>query len=970
MKKIIHVFCLLCLMINTPVANAQTKTLASSTNQTTTAVSSSTENDVWSTLIETPLTLTAGTKVLVEATIEVDIAEGKKDIQAQFRLTDGVNYSQIISRLVEQKSYDDKGLVAISFIFEYASITGSKTFTLQQLKNQAGGQKDLFKAKAIITAIEIERADVALPNGQGSNAAVLTNTTTFSQVTATNAVVLEKQANIYIVTTFSTSIESGLNINGDWTLRESLNGGGYTPIDNTQITRTVLDANAIGAATIVTMISRPAGTYNFELAHKKVTTGADILTTSGATISAIALTGTVATGSDVFASVNALYNSNDNATSTYEPIIAETITPPSNATNQLFMHTSFNMTSVGIIENATYQFNSNATFTNFEIQRYVPAGKTGSGGLIGIVSGLNTGSSYTISFEHKISPNPGNTLTTFNVNAIGFYLNSSPKFTWDGDTDSNWNTASNWDLNAVPGASDIVTIPSGMSNNPIVSTSGNRCYNLTVESGASVTVNAGQDLTITGNLNQEGLLTLESTATTYASLIVNGISTGNVDYKRHVNLATANDLISAPVTGQTFGDFSTANPTIYQNPANNTEKLFGGFNNDTNLYATYDIAIPSEAAIILTPGIGYRAGSTNNSTFTFTGTVNNKTVTTPIKIGAFPSRWNLIGNPYPSYLKVEDFINTNTAVMDPTTVALYGFNNETDSGATGIWTIYNLNTIGTNPLITPGQGFYVAAASTTPTNISFSPSMRSIGSSDDFIQGKSASENLNLKLQITNSTKTFSTDFYFNNNSTLGLDPGYDAAVFGSSAPSFAIYSHLIEANTGRAMAIQSLNTKSSTNAVVPLGINTKAGDEVTLRIAKSNLPENIFVYLEDNVTNKITLLNEVNYTFTTTEDLASTGRFYLNFKTSKVLTVDDNLQKENGLQLYTTPNNILFINGQINETSTIYLFNIQGKKVMTRQIKTNNISTQIDLSQYNSGIYIVQVKNNLINKTKKVIIR
>ncbi|SNR30173.1 Por secretion system C-terminal sorting domain-containing protein [Lutibacter agarilyticus] len=970
MKKFTLITSLLFLILNTSFINAQTKTLVSSTNQTTTAVSSGINNNIWTDVTSTLLTLTAGTKVLVEATIEVDVAGDKKDIEAQFRLTDGTSESEIISRLVEQKSYNDKGLVAISFIFNYASTTGSKTFTLQQSKNQTGNQKDAFSSKAIITAIEIESTAVALPNGQGSLTSLSASDITFSQVTATNAIVLEKQATIYIVSTFSTSTSSNAEATGEWVLRESTNGGTtYTTIDDTQITRTILDATSIGAATIVTLINRPAGTYNFELAYK-VNSGSNIIT-SGATISAIALKGTEATGGDVFASVAALFNSDDNSTSTYKPIFAETITPPSNASNQLFLRTSFNMTATGgDIAYATYQFDSNASFTNFEIQRYVPDGKIGSGGLIGIVSGLNTGSSYDISFEHKISPNPGNTLTTFNVNAIGFYLTSSPKFTWEGNTDSNWNTASNWDLNVVPGASDIITIPSGMSNNPIISTSGNRCYNLTVESGASLTVNAGQDLTITGNLNQVGLLTLESTSTTYASLIANGTATGAVNYKRHVNIATANDLISAPVTGQTFGDFSTDNPTLFPNPANNTEKLFGAFDNDTNLYFTYDTAIPAEAAIILTPGIGYRAGSTDNGTFTFTGTVNNETVTTPIKIGAFPSRWNLIGNPYPSYLKVEDFINTNTAVMDPTTVALYGFNNETDSGASGIWTIYNLNTIGTNPLITPGQGFYVAATSTTPADITFSPSMRSIGSSDDFIQGKSASENLNLKLQITNSTKSFSTDFYFNNNSSVGLDPGYDAAVFGSSAPEFSIYSHLIEENTGRDMAIQSLSTKSSTNAVVPLGINTKAGEELTVRITNSNLPENIFIYLEDNVTNKMTLLNEDDYTFIANENLTSTGRFHLSFKTSKVLTVEDELQTETGLQLYTTPNNILFVNGKLNETTSIYLFDMQGRKVTTRQIQANNISTQIDLSQFNSGIYIIQVINNLVNKTKKVIIR
>ena len=179
-----------------------------------------------------------------------------------------------------------------------------------------------------------------------------------------------------------------------------------------------------------------------------------------------------------------------------------------------------------------------------------------------------------------------------------------------------------------------------------------------------------------------------------------------------------------------------------------------------------------------------------------------------------------------------------------------------------------------------------------------------------------------------------------------------------------------MEDNTGIPMAIQSLNPLNVANTTVPLGIHTTAGKEITVSMASSTIPDGIFVYLEDNVTGEMTLLNEGEYAFTANEDLTSTGRFYISFKTAKVLAVEDDLQQENSLQLYTTPSNVLFVNGQLNETTTIHLFDIQGRKMMTRQIEANNTSTQIDLSQFNSGIYIVQVKNNLVNKTKKVIIR
>ena len=107
-------------------------------------------------------------------------------------------------------------------------------------------------------------------------------------------VTLENKADIYIVSTFSTSTTS-TSSTGGWAIRHN-----NSPIS--EITRSILSTTAIGAGTITTLVKGVnPGTHNFDLAHK-TSVGTENITTSGATISVVVLRGTIATGDNVFPS--------------------------------------------------------------------------------------------------------------------------------------------------------------------------------------------------------------------------------------------------------------------------------------------------------------------------------------------------------------------------------------------------------------------------------------------------------------------------------------------------------------------------------------------------------------------------------------------------------------------------------------------------------------------------------------------
>ncbi|MCP4911415.1 MAG: hypothetical protein GY907_11990 [Bacteroidetes bacterium] len=71
-----------------------------------------------------------------------------------------------------------------------------------------------------------------------------------------------------------------------------------------------------------------------------------------------------------------------------------------------------------------------------------------------------------------------------------------------------WNTAANWSTGAVPTTDVNVLIPTGASNYPVISSSGATAKNITVSTSATLTVNDGSDLTLSGNFVNRGTITI------------------------------------------------------------------------------------------------------------------------------------------------------------------------------------------------------------------------------------------------------------------------------------------------------------------------------------------------------------------------------------------------------------------------------------------------------------------------------
>ncbi len=228
--------------------------------------------------------------------------------------------------------------------------------------------------------------------------------------------------------------------------------------------------------------------------------------------------------------------------------------------------------------------------------------------------------------------------------------------------------------------------------------------------------------------------------------------------------------------------------------------------------------------------------------------------------------------------------------------------------------------------------------------------------------------NYNLELQLSTSLDSFKTDFYFNDNASLGLDPGYDAKVFGQGTPGFSIYSHLVEGNTGLAMGIQSLGNADLADTSISLGVNANQGEQLTFSISVNTLPVGISVYLDDTISNTSTLLNSGDYVLTPTKDLSGTGRFFLRFADSALSNVDNTLD---ALRIYTNDiDKTIVITGQLLEATTATVYDLQGRLVVVAPLEISNTRQSIDVSNLSTGVYVVQLTDAVKNKSQKLIIK
>jgi len=448
---------------------------------------------------------------------------------------------------------------------------------------------------------------------------------------------------------------------------------------------------------------------------------------------------------------------------------------------------------------------------------------------------------------------------------------------WIGTTSTNWNTAANW-CNGVPTSTTDVVIPSGTTYSPHVTsdpTTPAVCNNLTINSGAVLTVDAGKALTVNGTttLASAQCLILKSAAGQAAggtgSFIDNGI-TGSGTAKVEKYLSTGRYwYIGSPITSTSavnaYGTMSTV-------PSTGTRDFY--WNEPTHAYVTTvnsDILIPSR-------GYAFEEFGSSPITATYIGNLNTGTVTANLTYTAGTKQgFNLVSNPYPSAI--------NWGSQNSPTTGLTQTNIEQTIQYKVPGTYATWNSMGSGTGVNGGQQYVPAmqafwvrvAAGNSTGNIQFTNAIRVHSSQAAY----KLTDPPNLfRLEISRDTLIDESvvTFYA---AALGGFENYDSPKMLSDEPSYPqLYSYTTNsvqvAVNGQPLLV------SGVERVIPLGYLTNVAGN--LKITATNLAQfdpNTTVYLEDVLLNTTqNLSSNKTYSFTSNAGTFN-SRFKLHFNKS-----------------------------------------------------------------------------------------
>ncbi|RYH76051.1 choice-of-anchor D domain-containing protein [Flavobacteriaceae bacterium 144Ye] len=611
--------------------------------------------------------------------------------------------------------------------------------------------------------------------------------------------------------------------------------------------------------------------------------------------------------------------------------------------------------------------------------------------------------------------------------------------TWDG---TDWRDVSN----------NITTAPTS-SQKAILDGNYNTTANGNIEA-CECEINTGAALTITNNhfVEIQNNITLFGTASilvhpqgAFVQINDDGLVTAdNHDNIRVDKLTAPMDnwyeytYWSSPVEGEIINEGledATTNRRFrfmaqnyrdsYRETNNNNDTSTSGQDNiddpsttGDNTGVDWQLALGSD---IMLPGIGYASThkeSIFNSSpcasdadpncqfnYSFNGLFNNGIVNPWMYRNdeeLLDNNWNLIGNPYPSAISADAFLDYNADIN--------GYPNRVVEGAIYLWSQNTapsatangneqlnfsqsdyaiINGVGetatsaggdgsdpTNRMIPSGQAFFIAMSDTAPTTeyvsnptaqagdiqrkrVVFNNSMRVRGTNDNsqFFRQNTTNTLNKLWLDLTTDNGVFNQILVgYVDNATNGLDKMYFDAPMASPNVNAVMYS-IIE-GSDKKYTIQGRAPESLTlNEVIPLGFSTLINTPTIYTLTISKLEGEFLttntIYVKDKLLNITHNLSETDYTFTS-EAGEFNERFEIVFMPEALSIDDKDISPKDLTIIELNDNDVKFTIGANITIEHVEIIDLLGRTLYN--FNGNSNSEIYNLSALSQATYLAKV--------------
>lgn len=596
----------------------------------------------------------------------------------------------------------------------------------------------------------------------------------------------------------------------------------------------------------------------------------------------------------------------------------------------------------------------------------------------------------------NLSANPDTGLIAVDVNTVTTHPVTPETLTfnavvWNGS----WIPASPTDQTPVIILSDYDTAVNG-------SFSACECH---VEDTATVTIASGDYIELQGALYNEGVFTIQNNGSLVQ--ILEAINAGEITYERIAQNVNKYDYVywSSPVEGFSFSDIIGTSSRFRWAPV--APNANGGLGNWLNYYGEmfaghgYIVRAPNTFPVIPNPGTTIQTnfyGVPNNGLIPVTIERGDMTTATVPSVYAHPAlgimddNLNLVGNPYPSSLNAEAFLQHN-AVTNPIiegAIRLWTHGSTPASNMTvdnpfygsfvynytpNDYIIYNMGGAVSGPatfdgFVASGQGFFVTMneGNAATAQLEFTNAMRATSFNGQFYRTQTEAtyegEKHRIWLDLVQENGAVSrTLIGYMQGATMEKDVLYDAYI--KPGTHLNLYS-LLEDTT---LAIHGRSLPFDIYDKVPLGVVIQQSGTYKLAIAYLDglFEQGQAVYVEDKETGIIHLLTDEPYMF---EALPGeyNQRFVLRY-VNQTLNIPSFADADSSVMVAVHNKNVQIRSVEENIQS-VGIFDLLGRRIFIQK-NINHTVFSFDISYLASQTYLIKITlKNGITLTKKVILQ
>ena len=503
----------------------------------------------------------------------------------------------------------------------------------------------------------------------------------------------------------------------------------------------------------------------------------------------------------------------------------------------------------------------------------------------------------------------------------------------------------------------------GLTTGSVIAVNAGAILNLDKNiSSKKITVNPGGKLTLKNGvkLNTQTLvLQSDPNGTTESATFVdnNPLATQSVNATVQQYLSSGrNWYISSPVSAATSEVFaaSPTHPLYWYDESKGSSAPWAQINNSSTT---------------LVPLRGYVANLATSGIVSFSGTLNSGTQSISVyrTAGQIKEGFNLVGNPYPSYLDWESALKTNllnTVWYRTKNSNAYVFDTFNANGGIGT----NNNGKGAvTKHIPPLQAFWVrVGAGKSSGTLTVDNTMRSHSQGNNPFKSPALQNpgQAILRLQISNGINSDETIVYFNSEASDEYDSFDSPKMSNSNTAIPEIYT--LAGN--EQMCINGFNSIKYDKELA-LGIITEKSENLTLHALEiTNFGTDTKIILKDNLLNTTQeLISGLAYKFSSALTNSS-SRFSLIFKSTGNTTDLNQNPIKPLIAVFANINGQIVVNldGNIAEKTKICIYNSVGMIVYNAELQS---STTVSQKRFSSGVYFIKINYNNFDYYQKIIL-